>query len=140
MTEQIFDFEKEPDWSKYDNYEFIDGEIFTEEYPPQLVDWVDAHDNEKEHHAIKEIEPDSEGKRRFEYVVEPYSSDELNELKLKDLKCELQKLDFATIRCLRAQVAGTASVEDVTKLTETEKKVKELREQIKKLESKNEIN
>lgn len=65
------------DWSEYDNYEFKEGEIFIDEYPPQLADWCDNHQTSNEIHTIVEIEPDENGKRRFKYVINRISDEEL---------------------------------------------------------------
>ena len=55
------------DWSEWDEHEFIEGEIFTTEYPPQAAVWC----NEGGTHHLEEIEPDEEGNRRFQIVKNP---------------------------------------------------------------------
>lgn len=65
------------DWSKYDNYEFKEGEIFTDEYPPQLADWCNERQKPNEVHYIEEIDPDEEGKRRFKYTINHISEEEI---------------------------------------------------------------
>ena len=55
------------DWSEWDEHEFAEGEIFTNEYPPQAAVWC----NEGGTHHIEEIEPDEDGNRRFQIVKNP---------------------------------------------------------------------
>ncbi len=55
------------DWSEWDEHEFSEGEIFTNEYPPQAAVWC----NEGGTHHIEEIEPDEDGNRRFQIVKNP---------------------------------------------------------------------
>ena len=65
------------DWSAYDGYEFKEGEIFIEEYPPQLADWCNERQKPNEVHYIEEIDPDEEGKRRFKYTIKKISEEEI---------------------------------------------------------------
>ena len=55
------------DWSEWDEHEFAEGEIFTDEYPPQAAIWC----NEQGAYHIDEIEPDTEGNKRFQIVKNP---------------------------------------------------------------------
>ena len=55
------------DWSEWDEHEFAEGEIFTNEYPPQAAVWC----NEQGAYHIDEIEPDTEGNKRFQIVKNP---------------------------------------------------------------------
>lgn len=65
------------DWSAFDGYEFKEGEIFTDEYPPQLADWCNERQKPNEVHYIEEIDPDEEGKRRFKYTINHISEEEI---------------------------------------------------------------
>ena len=69
--------EKPTDWSKYDDYKFKEGEIFTDEYPPQLADWCNNNQSANEIRFIEEIEPDENGKRRFKYTINRISDEEI---------------------------------------------------------------
>ena len=55
------------DWSEWDEHEFAEGEIFTNEYPPQAAVWCNTNGT----HNIEEIEPDTEGNKRFQIVKNP---------------------------------------------------------------------
>ena len=60
------------DWSEWDEHEFAEGEIFTTEYPPQAAVWC----NESRTFHIDEIEPDTEGNKRFQIVKNPEPTEE----------------------------------------------------------------
>ena len=60
------------DWSEWDEHEFTEGETFTGEYPPQAAIWC----NENGTHHIEEIEPDTEGNKRFQIVKNPEPTEE----------------------------------------------------------------
>lgn len=75
MTNEIFTEEEiitPIDWSEWDNHEFTEGEIFTNEYPPQAAIWCNTNGT----HNIEEIEPDEEGNKRFQIVKNPEPTEE----------------------------------------------------------------
>lgn len=75
MTNEIFTEEEiitPIDWSEWDNHEFTEGEIFTNEYPPQAAIWCNTNGT----HNIEEIEPDTEGNKRFQIVKNPEPTEE----------------------------------------------------------------
>lgn len=75
MTNEIFTEEEiitPIDWSEWDNHEFTEGEIFTNEYPPQAAIWCNTNGT----HNIEEIEPDTEGNKRFQIVKNPVPTEE----------------------------------------------------------------
>lgn len=75
MTKEIFTEEEiitPIDWSEWDNHEFTEGEIFTNEYPPQAAIWCNTNGT----HNIEEIESDTEGNKRFQIVKNPEPTEE----------------------------------------------------------------
>ena len=77
LDEEMFNTESAteldtPDWGEYDNHEFQSMEIFTgDDYPPQAADWCMANN-----HMIAEIEPDEEGKPRYQLQPIPEPTEE----------------------------------------------------------------
>ena len=60
------------DWSEWDEHEFAEGEIFTNEYPPQAAIWC----NESGAYHLKEIDPDEEGNVRYQITKNPEPTEE----------------------------------------------------------------
>lgn len=53
--------------------------------------------------------------------------------RIEEIKSELNALDAETVRPLRAEIAGTATDEDIQKLKDIEERVKALREEYRAL-------
>lgn len=104
------------DWSAFDGYEFKEGEVFIEEYPPQLADWCDENDC-----RIEELELNEEGKRVFKIVKNPEpTAEEIAERKAMlnltaaDVERAIYKakgLDFDDLIVMVQQYNETAEVE-----------------------------
>ena len=66
-------------------------------------------------------------------LIDIVEGEPTNEQKIAEIKSQLNQLDLSAIRSLRAIAAGTATEEDIAKLSEIESTATELRTQLSNL-------
>ena len=108
-----------------DMFEFCVGQIFENEYPPEVANWC----TESNKYYVKEIER-LNGIRRFQITEEEQSSEkELANLKVFSLKQKLSETDYVAIKIAE----GCATKEEYADIL---KQRESWREEIRSLENK----
>ena len=111
------------------------NQIFTDTYPPEAAQFCNANG-----YRIMEIDK-AEGKRRFQIQEVPAPTpEELAEQRRQEILTELDRIDRASSRALRAcmsarNVGKEPSQADVLKLAEYEAQALALREELAELDA-----